>query len=199
MTSIFDSALELVASVWIYPLVFASVVLDAFFPAFPSETIVVGLAAHASSTGAPDALLLALVAASAAVVGDNVAFAFGCWTRGRQLSWMTRPRIEGAMAWARRQLDNRPVTILLTSRYVPFGRTVVTISAGASGFPWRRYAPLSVVSGALWATYLVSIGWLAGAWMQDNPLLGTVIAILAAMGMGYLFERLTRVFSAVTN
>lgn len=192
MTTIFDFMLGLAASDWIYAVVFASVVLDAFFPAFPSETMVVGLAAYASSTGAPNAILLALAAASAAVIGDNIAFGFGRWTSSRQISWMTHPRLVRAMAWARLQLDTRPVTILLTSRYIPFGRTLVTVSAGASGFSWKRYAPLSAASGAMWAFYLVSIGSLTGAWMQDNALLGMAVAIMAAIGLGYLFERLTR-------
>jgi hypothetical protein len=45
--------LALAGSVWVYPVVFALVVVDGFFPPFPSETVVVALGALAVSAGAP--------------------------------------------------------------------------------------------------------------------------------------------------
>lgn len=47
----------LVASPWIYVLVFVFVLIDAFFPPIPSELAVVGLAALSAATGTPDTCL----------------------------------------------------------------------------------------------------------------------------------------------
>ncbi len=185
-----DFVMPLATSRWVYVLAFASIVLDAFLPMFPSETAVVGLAALAAAAGAPDVFILAVVAAAAAIVGDNIAFALGRWAGRGRLSRMKQPTIVGAMIWARGELERRPASVLLTSRYIPFGRTAVTMTAGASGFPWMRFAPLSVLAGGAWAIYMVLVGVLTGTWMQDNPVLGVCTAILVAVMLGSCIDRI---------
>lgn len=185
-----DLIMPLAASRWIYVLAFASILFDAFLPILPSETAVVGLAALAAATGEPDLVVLVLVAASAAVAGDNIAFGVGRWLGETRLAGSRRPTILGAMIWARQELEKRPASILLTSRYIPFGRTAVTMTAGASGFPWSRFAPLSIAAGSVWAIYMVLVGVVTGSWMRDNPVLGVLTAILVAVMLGACIDRL---------
>lgn len=196
MDSLNDFVMPLATSRWVYVLAFASIVLDAFAPMFPSETVVVGLAALAAATGAPDVFVLTIVAACAAVVGDNIAFGLGRWLGRDRLSRMKQPTVVGAMIWARGELERRPASVLLTSRYIPFGRTAVTMTAGASGFPWTRFAPLSVLAGVAWAIYMVLVGALTGTWMQDNPVLGVCTAILVAVMLGYCIDRIVNAVQA---
>ena len=62
--------LDLASSPWLYPLVFALVVGDAFLVVLPSETVVVALGALAGATGTPWPAVLVPVAAVGAVTGD---------------------------------------------------------------------------------------------------------------------------------
>jgi membrane-associated protein len=172
--------------------VFVVVAIDGFFPPVPSETVVVALASIGFATGAPNPWLVLLVAAAGSVVGDNVAF-----TIGRRLGIdrfrVTRgPRTARLLARVRTTLEKRSASTILTARFVPIGRVAVNVLAGSSAFPRRRFVVLSAVSGVLWAAYSILIGVLAGAWLHDQPLLGALVAAVAALGVGLLVDRIAR-------
>ncbi len=114
-------AIGLASSPWIFPLVFALTVFDAFLVIVPSETVVVALGALAASSGNPNLAVLAPVAAAAAVLGDTLTFAVGRAIGTHRPGWMSRGRIAAALDWAGRALDRRTVVVLLTARFVPFG------------------------------------------------------------------------------
>ncbi|UOE43370.1 hypothetical protein [Agromyces larvae] len=72
MDVINEFILQAAASPWLPLIMFATAVLDGFFPPIPSETVLVAAAAVAASTGSlPAVLLLGLVAAVGTVIGDN--------------------------------------------------------------------------------------------------------------------------------
>jgi membrane-associated protein len=177
------------ASPWLYLLLAAICLIDAFFPPVPSETVVVGVAALAVSTGTPWLWLVILVSAVGAIIGDNIAYAIGRGIGTARFSWMRRPRVAAAFAWARRGLDRRPASLILTARYIPVGRIAVNMMAGATRFPRRRFVPLSVVAGASWAAYSVAIGTLFGHWFHDNPIIAVVFAIAFAIITGLIVDR----------
>src|SRR5690606_14564947 len=54
---------------WIYLALLAIAAIDAFFPAVPSETLVITAGVFAAATGAPNAVLVVLVAAAGAFAG----------------------------------------------------------------------------------------------------------------------------------
>jgi membrane protein DedA with SNARE-associated domain len=88
------------------------------------------------------------------------------------------------------QLLNRGALLILTARYIPVGRVAVNMTAGATGFSWKRFFPLSILAGTSWAVYSIAIGALAGHWVKDNPLLGAGIAIVAAMIIGFVVDKI---------
>jgi membrane-associated protein len=94
-----------------------------------------------------------------------------------------------ASAWAREELNRRPVLIILTAREIPIGRTVVNITAGATGFPWHRFAPISAVAGVAWAGYTILIAVFAGAWIDKNPLLAVTVAVFLSLLAGFCIDR----------
>ena len=53
-----DFVLPLATSPWVYLVALLLVVLDGVFPVFPSEVVIVGLAALAASSAVPDIILL---------------------------------------------------------------------------------------------------------------------------------------------
>ncbi|WP_154402170.1 DedA family protein [Ornithinimicrobium cavernae] len=168
---------------WLLPVTFLLIVLDGVFPAVPSEALVMGLAALAP-TARPDLFALGTVAALAAVAGDNLAFVIGRTLGPTRFRWWRGPRMTAALAGARQHLDRRPATVILTGRFVPVGRVAVYLTAGASGFPHRRFLPISVLGGAVWSVYMLGLGLLAGALVDGNPLLGALVGILLSLALG---------------
>ncbi|UIN30576.1 DedA family protein [Microbacterium binotii] len=190
MDVVTDLILQAAASPWLLPVMFAAAVIDGFFPPMPSETVLVAAAAVAAATGdVPTLVALCLVAALGAAVGDNIAYAIGGRVGTTRYGWMRRPRVAGAFARARAALTTRGAPLILGARYIPVGRVAVNMSAGALRYPWRRFAPLSVVAGVSWALYSVVIGTLAGQWLGDQPALSAVIGVALALGVGIVIDR----------
>ncbi|WP_242511114.1 DedA family protein [Pengzhenrongella frigida] len=184
-----ELVLASVSGPWVYLAVFAWVLIDAFFPPLPSDVVVVALTALSISTGVPHTWALALVAALGAIAGDNISYEIGRRIGVERWRWMAGRRVQRAIESARTSLLRRPVVLMLTSRYIPIGRVAVTMSAGATGFPRRRFVPLSILAGTTWSAYMVGVGALAGTWSQDNPLLSVGLAITIAIVAGVLLDR----------
>jgi membrane protein DedA with SNARE-associated domain len=182
--------MQAIASPWLYLVLFAVTVIDGFFPPVPSETVLVAAAAVAASTGDGNVLLLGTVAAIGAAIGDNVAFLIGRSLGTTRFAWMRRPRVAAAFAHAQLALDRRSATLILGARYIPVGRVAVNMSAGALGFPWRRFLPLSLIAGLSWSIFSLAIGLLAGAWLKDQPLLSAGLGIVVALVIGFAVDRI---------
>ena len=191
MQLITDFLLAAVASPWVYLVVFAIVVIDGFFPPVPSESIVVVAAAIGVSTGTPNPIVIVILAAIGAAIGDNIAYALGRGIGTTRFRWMRGPRASAAITRAGHGLAVRPASMLLVARYIPIGRVAVNMTAGATGFAYRRFWPLTVLAGACWAIYSVVIGMVAGAWVKDQPLLGAAIGVLIALLFGLVIDRIT--------
>lgn len=183
--------MQAVASPWLYLIIFATAVIDGFFPPIPSETVLVAAAAVAASTGDTDLVLLVSLAALGAFIGDNVAYAIGRSVDTTRFVWMRRPRVAAAFARARSTLTRSGAPLILGARYIPVGRVAVNMSAGALGYPWRRFLPVSMVAAACWAIYSVAIGLLAGKWFVDQPLLSALVGVAAALIIGVAIDRVT--------
>ena len=174
---------------WVYAVLFSFCLIDGFFPPVPSESIVVGLAALVATGAGPNPWLLMAAAACGAFLGDNLAYLMGRKIGIERFRWMRGPRMQRGFVWARRELDKRAVSLILVARFIPIGRVVVNLTAGATGFPRRLFVALTGMSAVLWAAYSVAVGALAGAWFKDNHLLGVVVAIAVAMVLGLIIDR----------
>lgn len=186
--------LQAVASPWLLVVLFAVTVIDGFFPPVPSETVLVAAAAVAASAGAWQSVIpMVLVAAAGAMIGDNIAYGLGRGIGTTRFRWMRRPRVAGAFARAQHALDRRGAGLILGARYIPVGRVAVNMSAGALGYPRRRFVPLSAVGALSWAVYSAVIGVVAGRWLEEQPLLGAVLGIVFALALGFAIDRVVAV------
>jgi membrane-associated protein len=185
-----DGILGLAGSPWVYLIVFAFVAVDAFFPPIPSESAIVALAAVSVSSGDPDLVLLALVSVAGALVGDNTAFLLGRRLGTERFAILRRPTSKELIERAETELDKRAASLILTARYIPVGRVAVNVTAGATGFPYRRFLPLAVLAAISWAAYNIGIGVVAGSWVRDNPLLGAGAAIVFALIVGVVIDKI---------
>ncbi|WP_035768870.1 DedA family protein [Arthrobacter castelli] len=191
-----DTILDAAGSGWIYLLLFALCIVDAFFPPVPSETVVVALAAVAMTSGVPNLWVITILAAAGAIIGDNTAYVIGRSIGTRRFRWMRRPKVAESFSWAGSQLDKRGPILIMAARYIPVGRTAVNMTAGATGFHRVQFFWLSVIAGCSWALYSVGIGILAGHWVQDNPFLGVALAVGIAMVLGLIVDFINRRLTA---
>lgn len=185
MNALIESLRE---SPWVLALVLLLVVVDGFFPPVPSESLVVALAAVGAVTGAPNPWAVLVVAALGSFLGDNIAFSLGRRMHPSRFGFLRGERAVALMARSRASLEDRPVALILTARFVPVGRVVVNALAGASRFPRRRFMGLTAVSGVAWAGYSIGIGLLAGTWIQANAVLGAGLAIVIALLLGIVVD-----------
>jgi len=136
-------------------------------------------------------LSLALVVVSAAVgaaAGDNLAYLIGRRfgdpvTRRFFSSEKSRQRLD----WAQRQLNVRGGQLILVGRFIPGGRTVVTLTAGLLRYPWRRFVVLDAVAALIWALYAAALGYFGGRAFENAAWKG----LLLALGVGFAIAGLT--------
>ncbi|MCK6068268.1 MULTISPECIES: DedA family protein [Microbacterium] len=190
MDVINDFVVQAAASPWVFLVMFATAVIDGVFPPIPSETVLVAAAAvAAASQSYPTIALLCAAAALGAVIGDNLAYALGRGVGTTRFAWMRRPRVAAIFAHAQQGLAHRGAPLILGARYIPVGRVAVNVSAGALGYPWRRFLPLSILAGSTWAIYSAAIGVLAGAWLEGQPLLSAALGVGVAIVIGIVIDR----------
>lgn len=174
---------------WLLPGTFLMILLDGVLPVVPSEALVMALAAL---DGPPALPTLAGVAALGAIAGDNLSFAIGRLLGPSRFARLRAGRLATALDAGRRQLERRPATIILTGRFVPVGRVAVYLAAGASGYQHRRFLPISILGGTVWACYMLGLGLLAAAWVDGNPLVSALVGVGLSLLVGGVADLVIR-------
>ncbi|MEU9921852.1 VTT domain-containing protein [Streptomyces griseoluteus] len=198
-----ESVGSLAAGPWIYAVVAVSVLLDVFLPVLPSGVLVIAAAtAAAAGTGAaagrvphdvPDILVLILLATTASVLGDLVAY---------RLAWRGGERLDRAIARSRRlthaqerlgeALSRGGGALVVLARFAPAGRSVVSFCAGAAHRRARDFVPWSALAGLSWAAYSAALGYYGTRWL-GTAWLATAVSVAALTGAGaaaaYLMRR----------
>jgi membrane-associated protein len=180
---LFQSLTDYVSgSPWTYAFLFGVAALDVVFPLVPSETSVI-LAGVIASTGDLVLFAVILVAAAGAILGDNTAYVIGR-TVGHRLvnrffSGERRKRID----WAEQQIEERGGYLILVGRFIPGGRTAVTLACGLLEMRWRRFISFDVAAGLLWASYAALLGYFGGKAFEEQPWKGFVVAFVVALGI----------------
>jgi membrane protein DedA with SNARE-associated domain len=186
----FESLAELVsASPWTYALILAIAAIDALLPLVPSETTAIAAGVLAGTGDLSIALVIA-AAAAGAFVGDSSSYAIGRALReriGRRLLPARR------RAWAERALASRGGALIIGARFVPGGRTAVTLTAGAIAMPARRYLRLAGLAAVIWAAYAALLGYVGGRAFEEHPWRGLALALGAALVLALLVELARRV------
>lgn len=187
--------LDAAAQPWVPLVLLLFCAIDSIFPPVPSESLLVGLAAIAAASGEPQLWLVLLAGAGGAVIGDLTAYLLGRRVGTRRFAWMRRPKVAEAIDRAGRALHRRSARFIIAGRFVPVVRVAINLTAGASAMSVRRFLPLSVTAGTIWASFSVGVGMLGGRWVQDNPLLGMASAIALALVLGTVVDRLVQRFT----
>jgi membrane protein DedA with SNARE-associated domain len=151
---------------------------DALIPLLPSETAVIALGVATAGSVDPRAAVLVALAACGAFLGDNAAY----WL-GRRFGPAAGRRIfageRGARrrAWAEGSLHRFGARMIIGCRFIPGGRTAVTLTCGLVGYSRRRFVVATAVAAVIWASYAFLIGRLGGKAFEDQPWLGLLLAL----------------------
>lgn len=184
----FESLTEYVSgSPWTYAFLFVIAALDVIIPLVPSETSVI-LAGVLASTGDLHLVLVILFAAAGAIVGDNTAYWIGRKVGHRIVDRWFKGERRKQVDWAHKQVEERGGYLILIGRFIPGGRTAVTLSCGMLEMPWRRFIAWDVAAGLVWATYAAMLGYVGGRTFEENPFKGFILAFLVALGIAGLIE-----------
>ncbi|MGK5555686.1 DedA family protein [Actinomadura kijaniata] len=188
MDALLDLLETAVASPWFYLALFAVAAIDGFFPVVPSESLVITAGVYAVS-GQPDPFAVVAVAALGAFVGDHVSFLMGRAGGGRLSRWL-RPgtRRHRAVEWAKATLAERGGLILVVARYVPGGRTAVTMTMGLTGYRTRSFTFFAAIAAISWAVYGTVLGYVGGAAFEHDPIRGLALGLGLAIGVTVVVE-----------
>ena len=178
---------------WTYLVVLGVCAGDALLPLFPSESLVIAsaiLAAH----GKLIIVLVVVVAALGALLGDNAAYGLGASGLRRLVTRFFRSEKSAhRLEWARTQLRLHGPAIIVIARFIPGGRTATTYVAGTLRMPWkRRFLPADGAAAVLWAVYSAALGYFGGKTFEHNVWLPLAVATglsLLVVGGGELLRR----------
>jgi membrane protein DedA with SNARE-associated domain len=176
---VFGNLTQLVAdaSGWAYAIVLLLAFLDVFLPVVPSETAVItaGVVAGAGGLSLP---IVIVVAATGAFLGDNTSYLVGRRYGHRATSrFFSKGKGAGRLDWAERQLNERGGELIVVGRFIPGGRTVVTLSAGTLHYPWARFALFDAIAAVGWALYASLLGYVGGHAFEEAPWKGLLLAL----------------------
>ena len=185
VTDLTDWLDEFSSNWWFLLIIFAVALLDSVIPIVPGETTVIagGVAAGA---GNQTLALVILAGALGAFLGDNLAYTIGNRFEPRVRAWAARKQNRAdRLDQAGRQIRKRGGPLLITARFIPGGRTVLTVSSGLTRQPRRWFATWVAIAAVIWATYAGGLGYLFGqAFENDHAIafwlaFGTALAITA--------------------
>jgi len=167
-----------------YWAVFFGVMLENAGVPVPGETILL-VAGYFASTGEFHLALVMLIAATGAVIGDNIGFAIGHHYGRNVLLRVGRFFLLTPKRFARMEkyFEDHGNKTILVARFITGLRVFAALLAGASKMPWRVFVVYNVAGAILWSVVITMLGYLFGA---SLPLLvkwvgrsGTILLIAA--------------------
>lgn len=171
------------ASAWAYLIIAVFALLDAVVPVVPSEATVI-TAGVVAATGDLALPAVIIVAAIGAFLGDNVGYLLGRQFGDRAVARFFRSdKGRRRVEWANTQLRERGGELILLGRFIPGGRTLVSLTAGSMRYPWRRFVRFDACAAIAWALYAGLLGYLGGRTFEAAPWKGLVVAFGLALSV----------------
>jgi membrane-associated protein len=167
--------------------------LDALIPVLPSETAVIALGVATAGGTDPRIAVLVGLAALGAFLGDNAAYLVG-----RRFGPAVSRRVfagergERRRDWAQRSLARYGVRIIVACRFIPGGRTAVTLTCGLIGYPRRRFVFGTALAGILWASYAFLLGRIGGQAFEGRPWAGLLVGLGLTVAVSGVIEAVRR-------
>lgn len=188
VTDLTDRLEEFSANWWFLLVIFAVALLDSVLPIVPGETMVI-VGGVAAGQGNQSIVLVILAGAVGAFLGDNLAYLIGRRFSDRVNRWADRKDERRArLDAAARQIRIRGGLLLITARFIPGGRTILTISSGLTRQPWAWFATWIIIATTIWASYAALLGYFFGQAFEDDHAIAFWLAFGTALAITGLVE-----------
>jgi membrane-associated protein len=181
--------LDNIADEWWFLLVILGIAFfDSVIPVVPSETAVIigGVAAGQGDQSLP---LVILCGAAGAFLGDNFAYLIGRrFSPAINRRAERRPKTAHRVDWARTQIRTRGGPLLITARFIPGGRTALTVTSGLTRQDHGWFARWIALAAVIWATYAAGLGYIFGNRFKDDHTVAFVLAFGCALAITVVVE-----------
>lgn len=171
---------------------FLTVMLESGGVPLPGETALVAAGVFASS-GRLDIVAVIVVAAAAAIIGDNLGYWIGR-TGGRSV--LTRWTVtSGTLPWAESFFERHGPKTIFIGRFFSILRVTAAWMAGVSRMRWWTFFFWNAAGGICWAVLVGLVAYYAGHAAADaishyGLIGGIVIAVVAVAALvGFHFWR----------
>lgn len=160
---------------------YAVLALTTLPPLLPNNLLLI-TSGMLAARGEMSLVLVLLSVVGSAVLGDLLLHRVG-WTAGdRVFRPATRGRRGEMFAWASQRLRRRGLPFVIGVRFLPSGRMLGFLAAGAAGYPARRFVVGAAIAEAVWAAYSVGAGYFGGA-VSDDPVNAVVVGLALSLGV----------------
>lgn len=180
------------ASPWLLAVIVGMAVVDALLPVVPSEALIIA-AGVSAVTGEQNLVAVIAAAAFGSFLGECAGYLIGRTVgpavRGRYAAHGSRAENYDRAA---RLLHRRGGTVLLTARFLPAGRTVATLAAGATGYPASRFVAFTVPGTVLSASWSALLGFVGGAAFAHDTVTALLVGFGFATAVGFVVEGVRR-------
>jgi membrane-associated protein len=194
LDDVFDRLQDVSNSHWFYGIIAAIALLDSIIPIVPSETAVI-LGGIAAAQHHLNIWVVIGTGAFGALVGDNIAYGIGKRFSERIQGWYNKkPKRARKLAWATNQLRTRGGSLLLTARFIPGGRTIITITSGITRQKRWKFVFFVVIACSLWAGYAAGLGYVFGDRFEKGSKTALLVALGAALLLTTVIEVVRRKF-----
>lgn len=186
------------AANWGYWGVFLLMVLENVIPPVPSEAIM-SMGGIAVAKGQMNFAVLVAVGTAGTVLGNLF-----WWEIGRRLGYKRlRPLVDRWGRWLtmdwheverlKSYFDRWGGPTVLIFRFMPIGRTLISIPAGLMHMPFWRFVGYTAAGSIVWNVILVSVGYGLGKGVEDidHWVAPVVTAIVVSIVILYLWRVVT--------
>ncbi len=188
ITDFTDQLADFSSNWWFLLIIFTVAMLDSVLPIVPGETTVI-VGGVAAGVGDQNLALVIFAGAFGAFVGDNLAYTIGDKFKGLVNRWADRrPERRARLDGAGRQIRKRGGLLLITARFIPGGRTILTVSSGVTQQPRRWFVFWITVAVVIWASYAAILGFVFGKQFEDNHTLAFILAFVTALSITGVVE-----------
>lgn len=179
-TEVVDSLVAMITdSPVTYLVILLLTALDPMLPIIPAEATVTAAAVLAGQ-GQLNILWVVLAAGVGAFVGDNIVYWIGRVAGRPLITRVLRGRTD-QLAAAEAQFERRGGVFIIVGRFIPGGRTLSSMSAGALGFSWPRFLAWDALAAVVWAIQATLPGYIGGVVVADRPWLAMVVGFALSL------------------
>jgi len=175
--------------------IFGFVAFGSIIPVVPTGAAVSGAAVLARSEHPWELIVVVLVGAAGAYVGDIVTYGalrLAGQPLAHRVGWLRADDPNAALQHLRRGIEQHELRSLLVSRLVPGGRIPVLLAAALGGYPWQRYVSAAVLATLLWSLTYTAIG-VVGDTVFPDAQAAVIAAVVGAVLVTLLAQVVQRV------